>query len=329
VQIRAENVTTWNLGGSDYWNHVNQSVVNTMVDQGVMNLTGQRTAAEAWRSLMPNYQKGQIIAIKVSFNNTYGSERSTVIDSIIEPVNSIIRGIKEAYPDDINNASIVIFDSSRGVPTVFRNGCLYPGVQFTDSRDNPWGSTMVNFTPASGGAFSQPISKELVKASYVINVPIMKRHGMTGVSMAFKNHYGSVQDPNSLHPYTSLDGARFTTHYNPQVDIYKNPHIADKTILTVGDGIFSAFGNQEVPTLWKSFNNKLPKCLFFSADPVAIDSVMAEHVNQERLARAWGEAPETVYSFLQLAEAAGLGVYERGNPTLNTFKKIDYQKIVL
>ena len=58
------------LGWSDrLLNYVNQNVVNDMVDQGMMALTGTATVADAWRTLLPGYQTGQGIAIKVNLNN--------------------------------------------------------------------------------------------------------------------------------------------------------------------------------------------------------------------------------------------------------------------
>ena len=72
VHVHALSATSW-AGQTDYWNYVNQDVVNDMVDQGVMALTGTATVAAAWRMLLPDYQPGQGIAIKVNFNNWWRS----------------------------------------------------------------------------------------------------------------------------------------------------------------------------------------------------------------------------------------------------------------
>ena len=40
----------------------------------------------------------------------------------------------------------------------------------------------------------------LIAARYLINMPIMKKHGMAGVSLTFKNHFGSIDNPAGLHP---------------------------------------------------------------------------------------------------------------------------------
>ncbi len=58
VPVHAPSATFWNGSSNDYYNYVNQSVVNEMVDQGVMALTSTSTRADAWRALIPNYAGG-------------------------------------------------------------------------------------------------------------------------------------------------------------------------------------------------------------------------------------------------------------------------------
>ena len=93
VHAHSPNVTSWNGGSDDYWNYVDQSVVDDMVDQGVMMLTGTSSVVGAWNALLPNFQAGQSVAIKVSFNNSGDCSNGNSIDAIIEPVNAVIRGL--------------------------------------------------------------------------------------------------------------------------------------------------------------------------------------------------------------------------------------------
>ena len=115
----------------------------------------------------------------------------------------------------------------------------------------------------------------LVAARYLINMPIMKRHGKAGVSLAFKNHFGSIDNVLGVHPYVSL-GLYTDSDYHPLVDLYRNPHIGAKTILTVGDGLFSAGDQEAPPTTWTTFGGRVPNSLFFATDPVAVDCVMCD-----------------------------------------------------
>lgn len=330
VHVHASGAHAWNYSAENYWDFVSQSVVDSMVDTGIKSLTGQTTVANAWHSLIPNYQAGQTVAIKVSFNNTTSASGSTgQIDGIIEPVNAIIRGL---HSMGIPYTSIVVFDSSRYLPTRFTGGCDYTGVVFRYNAHSPWGagSAPVTFTPPGHATFPQQLSKEVVIANYLINVPILKYHGMAGLSLGLKNHYGTVHDPGELHDWSSLASPYFVTTYSPIVDINKNTHIASKTILTVGDAIFAAFhnyGQASFPAKWSTFSNQSPKSLFFSENPVAIDCVMGDLLDAEWNAKGRGSINVKAFTHLALAEAAGLGTYERGNPWTNSYTKIDYTKI--
>lgn len=321
VRVHASAAHNWNYSASDYWNYVNQGVVDQMVNDGLMSLTGKGSVADAWRALIPNYQAGQIVAIKVSFNNT-NSEAGSVgmIDGIAEPVNAIVSGLHQA---GVPYGSIVIFDSSRVLPTRFTSKCI-PGVQFRDTRDNPWGNASITFHPPAT-TLTQGISNVVANAAYLINVPILKRHGMSGLSLGLKNHYGTIQKPDDIHPWSSLASPDFSTTYSPITELNLHPHIAGKTILVVGDSVFAAFhntGDRSFPVKWETFDNQSPKSLFFATDPVAIDCVMGDLLNEEFIAAGRGAIPDAAFAHLSLAAQAGLGFFERGNPWLNNYGKI-------
>ena len=116
IHIHSDQATPWS-GETDYWNYVDQAVVNDMVDQGVMALTDTATVAAAWRTLLPDYQPGQGIAIKVNFNNTYTCNNTEgAIDGIIEPVNAIVSGLQRI---GVRTADIWVYDATRGTARSF------------------------------------------------------------------------------------------------------------------------------------------------------------------------------------------------------------------
>jgi hypothetical protein len=332
VMVTHPEAHTWNYQDLEYWDAVNQTAVDAMVDAGIMQLTGQSSLADAWRALIPNYQAGEVVAIKVSFNNSHDEAGSIQeIDGIIEPVNAIIRGLHSL---SVPNSSIVVYDSSRYLPKRFMDGCDYPGIQFRYAIHDPWGegAADVQFFPPGASAFTERLSREVTQASYLINIPILKWHGMTHFSMAMKNHYGSVEKPDQLHQWSSLGSPDYSAKYNPMVDLNNTPHIREKTVLTVGDAIFAAFKNFDTasfPRPWKTFGNQTPKTLYFSTDPVSIDCVMADTLSIEKAALGSGEINPVAYEFLSLAESIGLGVYDRGNPLKNSYTKIKLMKLDL
>ena len=221
--------------------YVNQNVVNDMVDQGVMALTNTTTVEAAWRTLLPNYQPGQGIAIKVSFNN-WGN--LPAIDGLIQPVNAVVRGLKQI---GVAERDVWVYDAIRGFPDRFVNGSQYSGVRFFGFGQAGFTSNdphaYVAFYPPSGVPMppATRVTDLLVAARYLINMPIIKRHGMAGVSLAFKNHFGSIDKPDRLHDYiASSYGGYLGGKYNVLMDLYRNPHIWSKTVLTVADGLFGA-----------------------------------------------------------------------------------------
>ena len=310
---------------------MDQAVVNNMVDQGLMTLTGASTVAAAWQALLPNYQVGQGIAVKVNFNNsTKCADADDQIDALVHPVNAMVRGLQQA---GVALQDIWIYDAKRVIPDRFISGNLYPGVQFFDKMcrsrarwDSADAHAYVAYSPP-GGTSTPPatkISDVLIDATYLINMPIIKPHGYTGVTLAFKNHFGTIDIPADLHDYVGLNWSRYRSDYSLFVDLYKNPHIAGKTVLTIGDGLFAAkAGTTSPPEPWASFGNDVPNSLFFATDPVAIDCVMCDFLAAET------SIPATSDDYLRLAGTAGLGAYERGDPWGSGYNILDYRMIQL
>jgi hypothetical protein len=336
--------TNWDFGSDYYGRHVDQDVVDDMVDRGVMELTGTSSIAQAWQVLLPDYVPGKAIAIKVNFNNAPGhcthdcetdcEDWQLKIDALINPINAVTQGLKQM---GVVETDIWVYDATPGreIPGRFTSRCQYSGVQFFDTScnnpaqfesDDP--NAYVTFSPPTGIPVppAQKITDVLIDAAYLINIPILKKHMGAGVSLSFKNHFGSIDDCAPLHDWISdIWGSNYSDTYNPMVDMYLNPHIANKTILTIGDGLFGdRRSNVDKPTPWDTFGEHAPNSLFFATDPVAIDSVMCDFLHIESYD---GGIYSMSDDYLKLAEAAGLGTYERGDPWGSGYTRIDYDKI--
>ena len=195
VWVHDEDATNWDYG-DDYFGreeYVDQNVVNNMTDQGLMALTGTSSVAEAWRELIPNYQSGQTIAIKVNLNSNWdyvcGHRCETNCDyhqlrinALPQPVNAFIRGLKQI---GVVERDIWVYEASKPITGRFmeRITNLYPSVRFFDTddcRENAgWGDSVVGFHPPGGidDPPTQELTNVLVNADYLINMPIMKKHG--------------------------------------------------------------------------------------------------------------------------------------------------------
>ncbi|MGC8879990.1 MAG: DUF362 domain-containing protein [Anaerolineae bacterium] len=98
--------------------------------------------------------------------------------------------------------------------------------------------------------------RELDECDAIVNIPTPKSHGIAGVSVALKNHYGSVNEPAKLHG-NGCDPAI------PELNAH--PIIRDKTRLHVAAAL------RVSPFDW---NSPQPEnALLLSFDPVALDTV--------------------------------------------------------
>jgi hypothetical protein len=117
----------------------------------------------------------------------------------------------------------------------------------------------------------------------------------------------------------------FSKEANPAVDIWLNPHVGAKTRLIVCDAILAGWnwGNNP-PTGWRNFGGRSPNCLLLGADPVAMDSVVYDHVTES--------LPEKVKDYPapnMLVDAAkvGLGRLESRKHPQADYRLIDYIEI--
>ena len=64
--------------------------------------------------------------------------------------------------------------------------------------------------------------------TYIVNVPVLKDHERSGVTLSMKNHFGSIDSPRTCHP----------TNCNPYIpNINRDPLVAEKTKLIFCDAI--------------------------------------------------------------------------------------------
>ncbi len=332
VHTRAANATYW-TGGGYFYNCVDQGVVNTMVQTGLQNLTGKTTWPEIWSVLFARahpggYAPGQKIAIKVNLNNSSScTSHGNVIDALPHPLIALVGGMVAA---GVQPGDVTIYDTIRAVPSYLRNPVVaaYPGVQFvgtagcTGTQAPGHGkdaSLTVNFNDPNQSLQPRYLANVLYDATYVVNMPILKRHSgdsQIPVTLGFKNHFGTIDrisgsGADNLHEYVGVTGAQYRNYYNPLPDIYANPNLKNKTVLTLGDGLFGAFWvNENAAISWNIFGGAA-NSLFFATDPVAADCVMVDHIVAEGLL-----TKAHVYDYLLYAEGLQLGLCEgtRANP---------------
>jgi len=357
-----------------YWWYAennNQYVLDNMVSHGLQNLAGTDDDSEAWDFLFKyfnqqhgkgniGYQAGEKIAIKINLNNCWQTGSYIYEDNERDASPYVVKSLLKQLIDvvGVNQSDITVFDASRPMANWFYNRLYYeyypdstlipefPDVNYVDSigrfsgREKAVASDVRVYLAEDpeGTCEYRTLPTIVVEADYIINMPIMKRHLLeNGVTLSGKNFFGTfIEEVVGVHPY-HLSGLIMG---NPtiQTDLLAHKHLGGKTILYLGDGIFST--KIDHATIAKfvmyPFNDDWTNSLFFSQDPVAIDSVMYDFLYTEATEDEESDPPaEGIQNYLhQSAEPIpneydpeddgeylnhSLGVHEHWDTSVNIF----------
>jgi hypothetical protein len=335
VSVHDARATNWNRSTTQYWSFVDQSVVNNMVARGVMTLTDSTTVAEAWAKIIP-YQAGEAVAIKINMNNAWsGCADTNAHNQIAETLNAVVDGLLLI---GVPANKIWITDPSRTLINTLRARVTNTEVLFYTSSGSTCSDARVILVPYIASTSSDTSlatcpagerirpSQVYVDAAHIINLPILRTHGGNYVTLALKNHYGSVTFEHftigTMHPYFEQGGnTQGCDLQNTHIlaDINNNPLIRNKTRLVIGDGLYAnQTSNTGAPMRFATFGNDDPNILFFGGDPVATSSVMTDYL-------CWERNLTVTHNQLIAGARLGLGVFERwDNPQNKDFGAIDY-----
>ncbi len=224
---------------------VDASIAQEMVDAGIMQFTGQPTTAGAWASVLPNLSPGDLVTIKVNCINSSLPTHPQVVDAIVAGL--IAAGVKE------NN--IIIWDRTNHELTNcgYKRNTGNTGVRCFGTNEKGWGYDK----QIKLGGRNVRLSKILTSSDHLINVPVLKDHGTAGVTLSMKNHYGSVDNPGSLHggqcdPFVA--------------ELNSIPEVKDKTRVVVLDANLGIYQGGPGGSPQFKYNS-----VILSQDTVAID----------------------------------------------------------
>jgi hypothetical protein len=160
------------------------------------------------------------------------------------------------------------------------------------------------------------LSQQVNAAKYMINMALLRPHGMAGVTLIGKNHFGSVYfpdagggwSPRTLH--NSIMRTQPMGSYNPLVELMGHRQLGGKTMLYMLDGLYTAEQNEGNVFKWASFGDHWASSLMASQDPVAIDSVGIDALTGEpRATQLRGNADNYLHEAAQAAKPPSGTVY--------------------
>jgi hypothetical protein len=259
---------------------VDAELVGEMADRAVMWLTRLDDADRAWASL---FSSDEVVGIKP--NGLGGIESSTAPELIahcIERLHGL--GVK---PENVllwedRPSNLLACGLSPDEPTLGARSYVIHG----DLSD-----------PITEGSLTDRWFRPLVEGvDAILNLPILKAHPICGVTLAMKNHYGSIAEPAKQH---------FDQCHTPLVDMTAMPLLREKTRLVLCDGTRARIEGQAYgeAQYW-------PSIVMAATDVVAHDAVGARIIAEERERRGMrtlaAEGLEPRY--IAMAGERGLGV---------------------
>lgn len=296
--------------GNGYWwetDHFNEEVILKMVNDSIASLGGKDTAKDGWNALFASnknsrgmdggYTKGEKIAIKANINGSAVFDDDTSGETNMSYTNPVLlKALLTSLVEDggAEPSDITVYDVSRLFPDYMMKMCTegeLNGVRFVGRNDGIADeNTPINWSHEFGGKVNYlPIC--VTEADYLINLANLKGHSY-GITLCGKNHFGSFINGNAMRPPEGANLHQWLTKsemsvYSPLVDLMANADLGGKTVLYMLDALICAPSEGASITAQNSkwqqtpFNNDYTSSIFVSQDPVAIDSVGADFLNNE------------------------------------------------
>ncbi len=228
----------------------------SLLDRAMLALFDRDNPIETWKKLV---RPGDTVGLKV---NTLGGRG---LSSNLQLVEAICERLQEA---GIKASDIVAWD--RDSDEMERVGFH---VSTGGNRVQCFGTDRVDYEQelVTHGSVGSRLSKILTqRCNVLINVPVLKDHDGAGVTIALKNMYGVIHNPNKYHP----NGC------NPYIaDLNMLPEIRSKMRLTICDATTACFeGGPGYKPQYSWKNN----ALIVSQDPVALDYTGWQIIERKR-----------------------------------------------
>ncbi len=318
----ATNQNCTNDSHSDaYWLDINcdQAVVDQMFSDGLLAITGEATAAEAWDAIFhyfninhgkadTGYIDSETIFIKINAVSAWsgaGSDGTMPSNLGIEfdtSPHSIMAMLRQLVNEaGVPQENIYIGDPMADIWNTLYDKFYaeYPNINYVSQGDvsgryklipddapgivySDKGTVMTEIT-------SHTFFNEMMDADYLVNIPSMKGHRWGGVTMFAKNFFGCNTTDHSWELHKGLmkpDDDPLREGYNLYrvfVDLMSDKDLGGKTLIYYMDALWATSYEHQGPEKFTSdpFNNDWCSSLLFSLDPVAIESVGLDIMQKE------------------------------------------------
>jgi hypothetical protein len=253
----------------------NDEVVREMMARGLRTLTGAATTADAWRRF---FEPSDVVGIKVNCGGyPHCVSAYEIVAEVVRPLGAI----------GIAPSQIYVYERFQNqMDEVNYAPHLPAGVQFVAAERANRNVDNSGYDPATyleADLFGEEdtrsnmmrlVSERLTK---IVNIPNMKDHGATGVTGCLKNiAYGSFSNVARTH-------SRGTSHtYSLVGRLAAMEPLRSRTVLQIMDGLRAVWhGGPFARTTRYVF---YPGQILFGTDPVAIDRLLLDIIDDKRRA---------------------------------------------
>jgi len=248
-----------------------------LLDRAMQSFFGE-PPIDAWKSLI---KPGEVVGLKVNCLSGKGASTSLVL------VDAICERLQQA---GIPQKNIIIWDrlNSDLESAGFRVEGRPDRIRCVGNDAAGYGSDLAIFGSA-GSLLSNTLTRT---CDAVINLPVLKDHGIAGVTLALKNLFGAIHNPNKYH----------TNAGDPYVaDVNMLPPIRRKVRLTICDALTAQYegGPSYMPQWAWAYNG-----LLVGRDPVALDYTGWRIIERQRAEKGMKPLREMKREPLYIATAA-------------------------
>jgi hypothetical protein len=306
-------------------NTANDQVVREMMAQGIRALTGASSTADAWRRF---FTPADVVGIKVNCGG---------YPNCISAYEIVGESVRQLMALGVPASQIYIYERYQNQMDECNYAAHVPdGVGTVAAERANRNTDNSGYDPATyleanlfgeedtRSAMMRLVSQRLTK---IINIPNMKDHGATGATGCLKNiAYGSFSNVARTHQ-------RGKSHtYSVVGTLASIEPLRSRTVLQIMDGLRGVWhGGPFARTTKYLF---YPKQIMFGTDPVAIDRLLLDIIDNERKAHGaisiWDRSPSSLHiddgrardadpnvniiirepGHVEYAASLGLGVYD-------------------
>jgi Uncharacterized conserved protein len=294
---------------------VHRATVRRMVDSLICRLTGKGTVAEAWRTLVSPADR---VGIKVAasgrvVSGVHPEVVQAVAEGLVEagvPAKNIIvwdRNMEDLLTAGFQKNSKLYtleaidpktgYDPQAQVSAPLVGKLIWGDSKFGDKKISRFSDLLTNTEQLSSTSYYAKILSTGV--TKVINIPSLTDSFMTGINGALANMTLSNLDNWRRFGKAAAEGDSYIA------EIYADPLIREKVVLTILDGLVLQYAGGPFPDGNFAIDYF---SLFASRDPVAIDATAMRLIEELRLAHKMPSI-RTMSNYIEAAEMLGLGTF--------------------